>query len=320
MRTYYCLKHFSVFEELVEMSKKWQLEYTQLDSGESKSIVSQIIRGREMSLFFCPNRTIRLVGTPPEGMWTLVLSAPDAPAWLLGRQSVSPNAITIYRPGYDFDCHFQPGHELYSFSLSPETLYNLCDCVDVPKLVDILMKQDVIECAPARKMELWQRATYRNHILNGLSSTEGHADLSVWHDFELNLIREILIALAEGKSIRSTKRYESRSRIFKEIDKNMETNPFRVLSVSDICRIAQVSERTLQYNFRKMIGITPKKYLRAMRLNRVRKDLCTTIPDGSNISDIANRWGFWHMGQFASDYHQLFGELPSETVKHFSKN
>jgi AraC-like DNA-binding protein len=33
----------------------------------------------------------------------------------------------------------------------------------------------------------------------------------------------------------------------------------------------------------------------------------------SAITDVANEWGFWHMGQFAADYQSQFGELPSET-------
>jgi AraC family ethanolamine operon transcriptional activator len=35
----------------------------------------------------------------------------------------------------------------------------------------------------------------------------------------------------------------------------------------------------------------------------------------SRVADIAIRWGFWHMGQFARDYRAMFGELPSETLK-----
>ncbi len=40
-------------------------------------------------------------------------------------------------------------------------------------------------------------------------------------------------------------------------------------------------------------------------------------PAGSDlrIADIANRYGFWHMGQFAADYRRMFAELPSETWK-----
>jgi AraC family ethanolamine operon transcriptional activator len=40
----------------------------------------------------------------------------------------------------------------------------------------------------------------------------------------------------------------------------------------------------------------------------------STSGASSRIADVANRWGFWHMGQFAADYRRQFGELPSETV------
>ncbi len=32
------------------------------------------------------------------------------------------------------------------------------------------------------------------------------------------------------------------------------------------------------------------------------------------IADIANKWGFWRMGQIAADYRNLFNELPSQTM------
>jgi hypothetical protein len=32
------------------------------------------------------------------------------------------------------------------------------------------------------------------------------------------------------------------------------------------------------------------------------------------VSDVANSWGFWHMGQFAADYRAMFGELSSSTL------
>ncbi|MCK5375915.1 MAG: helix-turn-helix domain-containing protein, partial [Acidobacteria bacterium] len=33
------------------------------------------------------------------------------------------------------------------------------------------------------------------------------------------------------------------------------------------------------------------------------------------VTDVANNWGFWHMGQFAADYRKMFGELPSQTLQ-----
>lgn len=79
-----------------------------------------------------------------------------------------------------------------------------------------------------------------------------------------------------------------------------------------MCAAADVSWRTLNYAFRELIGVTPKQYLQATRLDGVRRELHRR-GTRAMITDIANHWGFWHMGQFAADYRRQFGELPSET-------
>lgn len=59
-------------------------------------------------------------------------------------------------------------------------------------------------------------------------------------------------------------------------------------------------------------GVGPKHYLHVRRLAGVRSDIISRTGENC-ISDIANRWGFWHMGKFAADYKTQFGELPSDT-------
>jgi AraC-like DNA-binding protein len=85
--------------------------------------------------------------------------------------------------------------------------------------------------------------------------------------------------------------------------------------VGDLCRETGASERTLEYAFREHFGVTPKAYLQAVRLHQVRGELRAANPAFARVSDVANRWGFWHMGQFAADYRKMFGELPSQTLK-----
>jgi AraC family ethanolamine operon transcriptional activator len=90
-------------------------------------------------------------------------------------------------------------------------------------------------------------------------------------------------------------------------------HPDEHLTVQDLCRVTGVSIRTLEYVFLERFGVSPKEYLKAHRLNGVRRELRRAHAAAIRISDVANRWGFWHMGQFAADYRRLFGELPSET-------
>jgi AraC family transcriptional regulator, ethanolamine operon transcriptional activator len=54
--------------------------------------------------------------------------------------------------------------------------------------------------------------------------------------------------------------------------------------------------------------------LKAVRLNGVRKQLRHADTSTTRVADVANDWGFWHMGQFAADYKAFFSEKPLETL------
>jgi transcriptional regulator GlxA family with amidase domain len=87
------------------------------------------------------------------------------------------------------------------------------------------------------------------------------------------------------------------------------------LYVTDLCTAAEVSERTLQYAFKEVMGMTPVAYLARVRLHRVRQALRATTPSATTVTREALRWGFWHFGDFSRAYKSCFGELPSATLR-----
>jgi AraC family transcriptional regulator, ethanolamine operon transcriptional activator len=89
----------------------------------------------------------------------------------------------------------------------------------------------------------------------------------------------------------------------------------RPVGVPELCERLHVSRRTLQYCFEDVLGIAPASYLRAIRLNGVRRELAEAAPGERAVQDVAAAWGFWHLSQFAADYRKLFGLRPSETLK-----
>lgn len=83
--------------------------------------------------------------------------------------------------------------------------------------------------------------------------------------------------------------------------------------MTSLCELTNVSRRTLQYSFESILGISPSQFLRATRLNQVRRKLLSSR--GISIADAAASQGFYHQSQFTADYKHLFGERPSETLK-----
>ncbi len=86
-------------------------------------------------------------------------------------------------------------------------------------------------------------------------------------------------------------------------------------TLRDLCEATQVSERALRGAFVARFGVPPKAYMKAQRLRAVRLDLRAANPSDTRVADVANAWGFWHMGDFAADYRDLMGELPSDTLR-----
>jgi AraC family ethanolamine operon transcriptional activator len=85
------------------------------------------------------------------------------------------------------------------------------------------------------------------------------------------------------------------------------------MTVSDLCVRLAVPVRSLDDAFQACLGVTPKRFIIALRLNKVRS--CLNRPrDHTTVTEIATRFGFYHFGHFSAQYHRLFGEPPSRTL------
>jgi AraC family ethanolamine operon transcriptional activator len=85
-------------------------------------------------------------------------------------------------------------------------------------------------------------------------------------------------------------------------------------SLFEVCRRVGASPRKLGYCFQDTFGVSPGRYIKTIRLNAVRRELCRAEDPRMSVYDAAARWGFWHFGHFSADYKKLFAELPSETL------
>ncbi|MEN3269126.1 AraC family transcriptional regulator [Pseudonocardia sp.] len=95
----------------------------------------------------------------------------------------------------------------------------------------------------------------------------------------------------------------------------MHAYPDQPLTLTRLAQIAGCSVRSLQEGFRRYVGLTPLQYLRQVRLEHAHHDLTNADLAHSSVTDIASRWGFTHLGRFATTYRAKYGRSPSQTLR-----
>lgn len=111
---------------------------------------------------------------------------------------------------------------------------------------------------------------------------------------------------------REPRSYHTRRQALRRLYQYIDQNGDYPLSISDMCAIACVSQRTLQNCFEQELGVSPATFLRECRLNAVRRVLLDQSQQRA-ICDVALGFGFYHLGTFNHYYKLLFGETPSQT-------
>jgi len=136
---------------------------------------------------------------------------------------------------------------------------------------------------------------------------------SIATELKQRIIDIVLELLADPEQDRRLTPPKTRHYIVNRAIELIDQSLAEQFSIADICTKIRVAERTLRYSFEDVLGMTPTKYIRASRLNRVRRELLSGRE--MTVENAAVRSGFWHMGRFARYYRQAFGENPAHTYR-----
>jgi AraC-like DNA-binding protein/tetratricopeptide (TPR) repeat protein len=93
---------------------------------------------------------------------------------------------------------------------------------------------------------------------------------------------------------------------------HLRANLHRSVPTAELAAQAGVAERTLHEHFHAFIGVSPGRYGSRLRLAAARRAL-QQRSNREAVTAIALRHGFPHLGRFAGQYRQAFGEAPSAT-------
>ncbi|MCK5675677.1 MAG: helix-turn-helix domain-containing protein [Verrucomicrobia bacterium] len=286
---------FSDFDELTEAGQGWNLELCKLDAvpfhGELFQLITEdfiLSRGR----FNC---RVKQDGEPPIGFRTFAIPASESLHMLWRAQPVSGNDLMIFPSGGELHAFSEPGFDVFTLSIAESLLEKFVGMRAFQGLEVLHGKPDSMD----RFRRLLHQTTQRLENIEVTKNT---------------LLHQLEQLMTEARPGSSRTPHSHRIQTILHAERFVVAHPEEAPTVKDLCTATGASKRTLEYAFSNYLGIGPKTYINAVRLNGVHKQLRAGQPGQIHVTDAANHWGFWHMGQFAADYRKLFGENPSATL------
>ncbi len=108
------------------------------------------------------------------------------------------------------------------------------------------------------------------------------------------------------------------SSLVREVEEIIESNWQNAIDIERLAARTGVSARTLFRAFQRARGYSPTAFAKTVRLKRARELLMSGDP-GVSVTGVALRCNFSNMGHFSKDFHDAFGERPSETLSRSRK-
>jgi AraC family ethanolamine operon transcriptional activator len=298
------------FEELADALSRWDLRCRQLGRGPFRGQLQVLQLGGIQVFRVAVNRMIHLKGWPPPGSFGCfpVLAANENAVW--GGRRLKAGQVRVFDPGQEADHVTAADHyQLVALAVDGDLFRQEVPVLGGFDLEERLVGKEVVTTSPACCRALWA------HLVGLFDLAQARPDLLAQSGrlIEQECLRRFAGLLARPNDDRTACQPSNRARVARRAEDYMRAHlGGDPLSVLDLCRELDVSERTLHYAFQEVRGLSPMAYFKASRLNAVREELRAAAATAT-VHEIAQRWGFWHPGEFAADYRRLFGELPSQT-------
>lgn len=280
----------------------WDIDFRQLDSGAPRIGARMLVGSHITVVGFRFGRAYHQRGFAPRDALNFGIPFEGSLDW--HRNQVEVPQVLCFNGDSGFDAVSGAGFTGVTLSVPKNWLHETAAAFGMPVPDQVFDRRAGFAFMPSeatRKLTGQLRAV--------LTSGPRRFDT----DWESDTTLELIAAALGDSKCNDTSTLNKRARAIKLALDFTDAHRGEAIRVRDICRETGVPWRTLDRAFRERFGVGPKAYLMRGRLCGARESLGGG-PHDQRIVDVANAWGFWHMGQFARDYKRLFGELPSQTL------
>jgi AraC family ethanolamine operon transcriptional activator len=297
-------------EQAASMSDSYVQQYDQLDAGAFAGTMTRIDLDGLIVFRERVNRCLFQAGTAKG--FSLAWPVTPTTRCCCNGVDLGPERMVIWRPDTPYEILCDPS-EIWSVSISSAAFADWGGYCPDDRDQNLLLGFRIVPPRIAGSLRFVMRQV--------LATADARADLGEPALLRASLRDELLqlvttVAELPGSRDESLRRCErTYRRVVRAARAYITADSTGSVTIEDLCKRVGVSRRNLHYAFDALLGMSPGRYLRSVRLNAVRRSIKRAGPNGSTVADIAFSCGFCHPSHFTADYKRHFEELPSETAR-----
>lgn len=292
----------------------WGQTYSQISSGAVQCALSQFSTARAHVFREQINQRVVQHGEAPRGQVCFAVPLAVTGAARVQGRAADDKCIFVLQGGEEFMFHMPMHMDILSITFERDAFERAMSGAPWPKGIDTLLKQPVVQVPSHRLVESRKRLLALFEAV--IAQPEQVASPEAEQQLEQAMLGELMRLISDPACDRTQHHgSSSRSFIVEKCHQLTVSDAANAPSVVDLCQRLKVSRRTVQNSFQSVTETNPVNYIRSVRLNGVRRELMATTPQQLSIGDAAAKWGFFHLSHFASEYQELFMELPSQTQR-----
>lgn len=252
----------------------------------------------------------------PPGKIAFVLPSIDGSAAILDGREV--NGLSMASRGSGDTPHLQTfGHNAGTLTIGIEALREASATFSGQEYAKLMTNPATVISADPRIEKLNRLHSEAGALLKPPPKGQLAASAAA---ISFSILREELLAtlvdVLTGSKVRRdhiARRLQTAS--MARIEKYLDEHRDRAPQLQDLCRSSRMALRTVEAVIRSHTGMTALSYLRRRQLAFANQALRRPDND-TNVTAVAMRYGFFHLGRFSALYREIFGELPSATLAH----
>ncbi len=309
------LHHWDIDEQAARLTG-YDQSYQQISKGPFIGVFTSCETDPELALFFeATNQILYQNATVPQNYYAVGLLMDTDRTLTLNCETFPKGAAFILPPGANMEGATSPDLKICVIHVSCHLLNNafrrqypgrkLFRPEYIPPIL-VKSKKDT--------RRLYSLLTdFQTGAEQGQLSLESPNQWAAFKAALTETVCSLFIATDDRARLGSGLIRNKHRRLFHDALDIIRDNLREELTVGKLCEELGTSRRTLEYVFNEVIEMSPARYIRALRLNNIRREIISMENRHISLGDIAANWGIWHLGRFSRDYRRLFGELPSAT-------